>query len=134
MTHVTITRLSNFILLGRTFKIKIDGEIVTTIANKETKTISLPENSSEMTVKIMQYESRPMKIDNIHSNNYSIKMKKLTNLFSYGLMLTAPPYLITSFVDEGKNQLFIFLLLPFLLGNIYYMTIGRRDVIQILKN
>lgn len=134
MINLTITRQSNLMLMARSFHILIDGEKVDSIADGETKEITLPDEPAALTVKIMFYESKPVVIGKDFPNEYVIKMNLISNIFTYLTIIIGVSLLTISYLLPTKINFFWFLvMIPFLLGDTYFYTFGRRKVIKVIE-
>ena len=134
MNNITIKRTSNVVLMARNFKILVDGVLVDKIGDGETKTIILPPNSSKLTVKIMNYETRPKKVCNDNSYKFTIKQNIISTITTIGMMFFALIYFITKYIMEQEQKIFLFIAVPFFFGQIYYSTFGRKDVVQMVDS
>ncbi len=133
MGTLTLKRKSNFILMGRKFKIYIDDHLVDSISNGEVKRINIPLNSKELTVKVMNYKSKPITLDSLEFETYVIRQNLIASITTYVVGLFVALFFLSKFVLEQEQLIFLYIAAPFLLISIYYSTIGRRNIIQLKK-
>jgi len=133
MSILTLKRKSNFILMGRKFKIYINDNLFDSISDGEIKKIDIPSNSKELTVKVMNYKSKPIVLNSLESETYVIRQNLIATLATYIGGLCVVIFFLSKFVLEQEQRIFFYISTPFLLVSIYYSTIGRRSVIQLKK-
>jgi hypothetical protein len=131
--NLILIRESNFMLMGRNFKIYIDNTLFDKIEDGETKNIEVPENSKHLVVKIMNYKSKPLQICNENSGEYVIKQDLLSVLSTYGIILLGAVYMICKYAFDLELKAFYYLVIPLLIVDLYYMTIGRDKVIKLIR-
>ncbi len=118
-------------LMARKFKIYIDEEVHSSIADGEQLEINIPPNSEELTVKIMNYWSKPISLNFNDSKKYVIKQNRVSTAATYLLVFFAVLHFITEFTKPIEPPIFLLCAIPFLLLQIYYSTFGRHNVILV---
>ena len=120
-------------LMGRKFKIYIDDNLQDEIHNGEIKEIEIPPNSKELTIKVMNYISKPIILEFLDSESYEIKQNLVSNIATYIIIVFAFIFFMTKFLLEHEQSIFLYIAVPFCLISIYFSTIGRRNVLQLEK-
>ncbi len=133
MKTINLHRKSNLMLMGRKFKIYIDQKECDSINDGEIKQIEIPQDAKELTVKIMNYKSKPISLNVNDSESYVIKQNLVSTITTYLMILFAAIFFVSKFVIEKEQVLFLYICTPFVLISIYYSTFGNRSVIQLEK-
>jgi hypothetical protein len=119
--------------MGRKFKIYIDDILHDDISNGEIKKIDVPPNSKELTIKVMNYTSKPITLGSLDSESYSIRQNLISTITTYIMVVFAAIFFMTKVILEQEQPIFLYIATPFFLISIYYSTIGRKNVLQLEK-
>ena len=131
--NLILRRESNLMLMGRNFKIYVDNTLIDKIGDGESKNMELPLNSKHLVVKIMNYKSKPLLICDENSGEYVIKQDLLSVISTSGIILLGAVFLFCKYALELELSWLYYLILPFLILDIYYLTIGKDKVIKLIK-
>lgn len=130
---ITLERKSNLMLMGRKFKIYIDNTLFDTISDGEKKDIELPDDSIALTIKVMNYSSKPLPLNSTLNESYLIRQSMTSTIVTSFMILFSALYLGSKFIFKNTEPILLYLAAPFFLVSIYYSTIGRSKVIQLEK-
>jgi len=134
MAKIKIKRTSEYINSKRDYKIYIDGQLIGTISNGETKEFETTAEQHTITAKIDWCTSPEISInisDNVTKKikvGGGIKNGKWLRLFGVVLVVLYIFLIMILRYDFSKFLLLapIILLAPISVLNIYYMTLGRK--------
>jgi hypothetical protein len=132
--EIKLKRVGNLILAAHSFKIKLDGQLVDKIGSGTEKIIDVTK-ARELTVEVMQYKSKPIvlsEIDVRETPTLKIKFNEVYILFTFLVMLTAAILIFMNLQGKTLSNNVILCLTPIVIVQIYFMTLGRNKVIQVV--
>lgn len=129
MESVTLYRKSNFMLMARKFKIYIDNNRFGDISDGEQKIIEIPAESNQLTVKVMNYVSKPITMKD--SETYEISQSIISVVTTFLMIISVGIYMFTKYLAKNEQPMFLYIAAPFVLISLYYSTFGRKNVIQV---
>ena len=133
MSKITLYRKSNLMLMVRKFKILIDGKEHGVISNGEEIEVEIPPDADELHIKIMNYVSKPIKLNQNESGKYVVTQSVLSTLTTYGMILFGGLFFIFKFVLDNHQPIFLYTAMPFFILSIFYSTAGRNNVILVTE-
>lgn len=81
----------------------------------------------------MNYSSKPLSLDSINAESFEIRQNVLSTIVTSIVVSLAAIFFIFKFIMEQEHPIILYIIAPFLLISIYYSTIGRKSVTQVVK-
>lgn len=132
MASIIINRTSEYLNRLRNCDVYIDGKKVDTISNGETKEFNISAGQHSILIKIDWCSSQILLVDINDNETKSFKVGGFKN----GNWLIPAALVILSSISSRLfdfNYLF-YLIIPFFLSMVYYMTLGRKQYLTLKEN
>ena len=132
MASIIINRTSEYLNRLRNYDVYIDGKKVDTISNGETKEFNISAGQHSILIKIDWCSSQILLVDINDNETKSFKVGGFKN----GNWLIPAALVILSSISSRLfdfNYLF-YLIIPFFLSMVYYMTLGRKQYLTLKEN
>ena len=131
MATMKITRRSEYINMVRDFRIYLNGQKLGTISSGETVEYDIPDGTHNLCSKIDWCGSQNFQITlkDTETKCLTISGAKYGNLFMLIALILVPFISLLFRTMKLEYQLLFFL--PFILGILYFMTIGRNNYLLI---
>ena len=132
MASIIINRTSEYLNRLRNYDVYIDGKKVDTISNGETKEFNISAGQHSILIKIDWCSSQTLLVDINDNETKSFKVGGFKN----GNWLIPAALVILSSISSRLfdfNYLF-YLIIPFFLSMVYYMTLGRKQYLTLKEN
>ena len=132
MASIIINRTSEYLNRLRNYDVYIDGEKIDTISNGETKEFNISAGQYSILTKIDWCSSQTLLVDINDNETKSFKVGGFKN----GNWLIPAALVILSSISSRLfdfNYLF-YLIIPFFLSMVYYMTLGRKQYLTLKEN
>lgn len=133
MALIILKRTNEYNNRMRDYKIFIDGQMVGTIANGETKEFPTTAGQHIVSAKIDWCSSPDMSINVKENQTKNLKVGGFKNgqfLIPIGIGLVVLNFILSKFVNFESTM---FLVVPLLLLIIYYLTIGRKKYLTLTE-
>ena len=133
--ELKLKRAGNMMLAARSFKVKVDGELIGKIDSGTEQIIDIT-NAKILTIEVMHYVSKPYNLEQLHSSNLSCLKIKINefSILSFFLMCLV---VLIAFILRKDGQVFNDSVMmygaPMVLTSLYYMTFGKNKVILIKR-
>ena len=132
MASIIINRTSEYLNRLRNYDVYIDGEKIDTISNGETKEFNISAGQHSILIKIDWCSSQTLLVD---INDNETKSFKVGGFKNGNWLIPAALVILGSIASRlfDFNYLF-YLIIPFFLSMVYYMTLGRKQYLTLKEN
>ena len=132
MASIIINRTSEYLNRLRNCDVYIDGKKVDTISNGETKEFNISAGQHSILIKIDWCSSQTLLVD---INDNETKSFKVGGFKNGKWLIPAALVILGSIASRlfDFNYLF-YLIIPFFLSMVYYMTLGRKQYLTLKEN
>ena len=132
MASIIINGTSEYLNRLRNYDVYIDGEKIDTISNGETKEFNISAGQHSILIKIDWCSSQTLLVD---INDNETKSFKVGGFKNGNWLIPAALVILGSIASRlfDFNYLF-YLIIPFFLSMVYYMTLGRKQYLTLKEN
>ena len=132
MASIIINGTSEYLNRLRNYDVYIDGEKIDTISNGETKEFNISAGQHSILIKIDWCSSQTLLVD---INDNETKSFKVGGFKNGNWLIPAALVILGSIASRlfDFNYLF-YLIIPFFLLMVYYMTLGRKQYLTLKEN